>query len=144
MPVFFHPSSSANTYGGNHPSSSEGTFPTWLKPKCRYLFTPSSSANTYGVTIHHPRKERFPQNQLQQNQKELQQNQWESMCFYSILFFLVKLIYNILLNNYTWIKGRWATSYAAKPFCIAKPKFWKTTFIDLVDTTLPTSECCWT
>jgi hypothetical protein len=28
MPVFFHPSSSANTYGGNHPSSSEGTFPT--------------------------------------------------------------------------------------------------------------------
>jgi hypothetical protein len=42
---------------------------------------------------------------------------------------------NILLNNYTWIKGRRTTSCAAKPFWIAKPNLWKTTFIDLGDIT---------
>jgi hypothetical protein len=41
-----------------------------------------------------------------------------------------------LCLNYTWIKGRRATSCAAKPFWIAKSNLWKTTFIDLGDTTL--------
>jgi hypothetical protein len=39
-------------------------------------------------------------------------------------------------NNYIWAKVRRATSCAAKPFCIAKPNHWKTTFTDLDDTIL--------
>jgi hypothetical protein len=39
-------------------------------------------------------------------------------------------------KNYTLIKGRQAISCAANPFCIANHNLWKTTFIDLDDTTL--------
>jgi hypothetical protein len=34
------------------------------------------------------------------------------------------------------LKGKWATSCAANPFWMAKPILWKTTSIDLGETTL--------